>query len=210
MAYIVTDWLLGIQKSAYCALIQCCHQCWLHFVLTYFVGVCSFISEISQQPDHRHFSFFVVIHFIFQRFCVSITLGQTVHETKWVWKFPAKDEKSQVFWCVCLWCKCPCYLYVEPVRYCSPLCSAVKFRVLWLSSHCCSLLGRGSMFVLSHQQFERMLGLSPVRKAENLIDLGQCDLSPVCVCVCVCVCVNLCVCVCMCVHACMHVWVWVC
>ena len=100
MAYIVTDWLLGIQKSAYCALIQCCHQCWLHFVLTYFVGVCSFITEISQQPDHRHFSFFVVIDFIFQRFCVSITLGQTVHETKWVWKFPAKDEKSQVFWCV--------------------------------------------------------------------------------------------------------------
>ncbi|KAL8590549.1 hypothetical protein ACOMHN_010985 [Nucella lapillus] len=37
------------------------------------------------------------------------------------------------------------------------------------------LLGRGSMFVLSHQQFEKLLGMSPVRKAENLIDLGAGD-----------------------------------
>ncbi|XP_076470220.1 protein-L-histidine N-pros-methyltransferase-like isoform X3 [Babylonia areolata] len=37
------------------------------------------------------------------------------------------------------------------------------------------LLGRGSMFVLSHQQFEKLLGVSPVRKAENLIDLGAGD-----------------------------------
>ncbi|KAK7114058.1 hypothetical protein V1264_000184 [Littorina saxatilis] len=37
------------------------------------------------------------------------------------------------------------------------------------------LLGRGSMFVLSHQQFEKLLRLSPVRKAENLIDLGAGD-----------------------------------
>ncbi|KAK7504689.1 hypothetical protein BaRGS_00004175 [Batillaria attramentaria] len=37
------------------------------------------------------------------------------------------------------------------------------------------LLGRGSMFVFSHQQFERLLSLSPVRKADNLIDLGAGD-----------------------------------
>ena len=62
--------------------------------------------------------------------------------------------------------------------------------------------------MLSHQQFEKLLGLSPVRKAENLIDLGECD-QCVAVCVvvyeregervyvCVCVCVWVCVCVCV-------------
>ena len=88
--------------------------------------------------------------------------------------------------------------------------------------NCCRLLGRGSMFVLSHQQFEKLLGLSPVRKAENLIDLGECDQ---CVAVCafvylcmrererergerVYVCVRVCVCVCvhLCVSLCVYAW----
>ena len=34
-------------------------------------------------------------------------------------------------------------------------------------------LGRGSMFVLSCQQFETMVSLSQVKEAENLIDLGN-------------------------------------
>lgn len=29
------------------------------------------------------------------------------------------------------------------------------------------------MFVISRQQFESLLGLSPVRKAENLLDIGE-------------------------------------
>lgn len=37
------------------------------------------------------------------------------------------------------------------------------------------LLGRGSMFVLSHQQFETLLGLSPIHKEQNLLDLGAGD-----------------------------------
>ena len=85
--------------------------------------------------------------------------------------------------------------------------------------NCCRLLGRGSMFVLSHQQFEKLLGLSPVRKAENLIDLGECDQ---CVAVCICVFVYkrerkregervyVCVCVRACVCVCIYVWVCVC
>ena len=66
--------------------------------------------------------------------------------------------------------------------------------------------------MLSHQQFEKLLGLSPVRKAENLIDLGECDqcvVVRICVFVYkrerkregervyVCVCVRACVCVCI-------------
>ncbi|XP_025076062.1 methyltransferase-like protein 9 isoform X1 [Pomacea canaliculata] len=36
-------------------------------------------------------------------------------------------------------------------------------------------IGCGSMFVISRQQFESLLGLSPVRKAENLLDIGAGD-----------------------------------